>query len=129
MAQATGGASTQGGSRLFGGGGMRGGGGRQGGGDASMQAQMRARIRDRFNQQFASFRVTLDDPQRTKWDAALEAQLNAKRVTVYTLVDGKPQVASVRLGASDGSKTEVSGRTIKEGDQVISGERSASESK
>jgi hypothetical protein len=35
----------------------------------------------------------------------------------------------VRLGASDGSKTEVSGRTIKEGDQVISAERSASESK
>jgi HlyD family secretion protein len=129
MAQASrAGPSQQGGSRLFGGGGMRRGGG-QGGGDASMQAQMRARIKDRFNQQFADFRVTLDDPQRAKWDAALEAQLNAKRVTIYTLVDGKPQVASVRLGASDGSKTEVSGRTIKEGDLGISGERSASESK
>lgn len=129
MAQATGGASQQGGSRLFGGGPPRSGGGGQGGGDASMQAQMRARMRDRFNQQFADFRVTLDDRQRDQWDAALEAQLNAKRVTVYMLVDGKPQVASVRLGASDGSKTEVSGRTIKEGDQIISGERSAAESK
>lgn len=129
-ARATGGAPQQGGSRLFGGGPPRSGGGnRQGGGDASMQAQMRARMRDRFNQQFVDFRVTLDDPQRAKWDAALEAQLNAKRVTIYTLVDGKPQVISVRLGASDGSKTEVSGRTIKEDDQVISGERSASESK
>jgi len=130
VAQATGGASPQGGSRLFGGGGMRGGGGgRQGGGDASMQAQMRARMRDRFNQQFAEFRVTLNDQQRGQWDAALEVQLSAKRVTVYTLDAGKPAVAMVRLGASDGSKTEVSGRTIKEGDQVISGERSASENK
>jgi len=125
-----GGPQAQGGSRLFGGGGgMRTGGGGQGGGDASMQAQMRARMRDRFNQQFADFRATLDDQQRGKWDAALEAQLSAKRVTIYTLVNGKPQVSMVRLGASDGSKTEVSGRNLKEGDQVISGERSASESK
>ncbi len=129
-AQASSGASQQGGSRLFGGGPPRSGGGqRSGGGDASMQAQMRARMRDRFNQQFVDFRVTLDDPQRAKWDAALEAQLTAKRVTVYTLVDGKPQAVSVRLGASDGSKTEVSGRTIKEDDQVVSGEPSASVSK
>ncbi len=119
----------QGGSRLFGGGGGMRMGGRQGGGDASMQAQMRARMRDRFNQQFVDFRVTLDDHQRDRWDAALEAQLNAKRVTVYKLYAAKPEVAIVRLGASDGSKTEVSGRTIKEGDQIISGERSASESK
>ena len=118
----------QGGSRLFGGGGMRMGGG-QGGGDASMQAQMRARMRDRFNQQFADFRVTLDDQQRGKWDMALEAQLNAKRVTIYKLVAGKPQLAMARLGASDGSRTEVSGNALKEGDEVISGERSASESK
>ncbi|MEO6227805.1 MAG: efflux RND transporter periplasmic adaptor subunit [Thermomonas sp.] len=127
--QAPGGGAPQGGSRLFGGGGMRMGGGGQGGGDASMQAQMRARMRDRFNQQFADFRATLDDQQRGKWDAALEAQLSAKRVSIYTLVKGKPQLTMVRLGASDGSKTEISGRTLKEGDQVISGERSASESK
>ena len=41
----------------------------------------------------------------------------------------KPEIAIARLGASDGSRTEVSGNAIKEGDQVISGERSASESK
>ena len=127
MAQAAGATPQQGGSRLFGGGGgMRMGGG-QGGGDASMQAQMRARIRDRFNQQFGEFRSSLDDQQRAKWDMSLEAQLNAKRVTIYRLVAGKPEVAMVRLGASDGSSTEVSGRTIKEGDQVIAGERSATE--
>ncbi len=129
MAQATGGASQQGGSRLFGGGPPRTGGGRQGGGDAGMQAQMRARMRDRFNQQFGGFRATLDDQQRATWDMSLEAQLSAKRVTVFRLDAGKPDVAMVKLGASDGSRTEVSGRTVKEGDQVISGERSASESK
>jgi HlyD family secretion protein len=128
MAQPSGAAPQQGGSRLFGGGRARMG-GTQGGGDAGMQAQLRARMRDRFNQQFAGFRSTLDERQRAKWDAALEAQLNAKRVTVYMLVDGKPQAAMLRLGASDGSKTEVSGRGLKEGDKVISGERSASESK
>ena len=125
------GGSPQGGSRLFGGGGgggMRMGGG-QGGGDASMQAQMRARMRDRFNQQFADFRATLDEQQRANWDSGLDAQLSAKRVTIYKLVAGKPELAMVRLGASDGSRTEVSGNAIKEGDQVISGERSASESK
>ena len=114
----------QGGSRLFGGGGMRFGGPSSGGPDASMQAQMRARMRERLNQQFAAFRASLDDGQRARWDAALEEQLNAKRVTIYKLVDGKPQLAMVRVGASDGTATEVSGN-IREGDEVISGERSA----
>lgn len=113
----------QGGSRLFGGG-MRFGGPGGGGPDASMQAQIRARVRDRLNQQFAAFRASLDDGQRARWDAALEEQLSAKRVSVYKLVDGKPQIAMVRLGASDGTTTEVSGN-IRDGDQVISGERSA----
>ena len=94
-----------------------------------MQAQMRARMRDRFNQQFAAFVATLDDAQKTKWNAALEAQLNAKRVTIYKLADGKPEATTVRLGASDGSSTEVSGPGIAEGDLVITGERSATEAK
>lgn len=126
MAQAAQG--QQGGNRMFGGGPPRTGGNR-GGGDASMQAQMRARLRDRFNQQFAAFRDTLDDSQRATWDSARDAQLTAKRVTIYKLVDGKPQLAMVRLGASDGSATELSGRDITEGDLVIAGERSATETK
>ncbi len=128
MAQVQGAQGQQGGNRMFGGGPPRTSGG-QGGGDASMQAQMRARMRDRFNQQFAAFRDTLDDAQRAKWDGAREAQLTAKRVTIYKLVDGKPQPAMVRLGASDGSSTELSGRGITEGDIVIAGERSATETK
>jgi len=118
----------QGGGRLFGGG-ARFGGAAGGTPDAGMQAQMRARMRDRFNQQFAAFAATLDDAQKAKWNAALEAQLNAKRVTLYKLVNGKPEAVVARLGASDGSSTEVSGPNIAEGDQIITGERSATESK
>ncbi|QNN45847.1 efflux RND transporter periplasmic adaptor subunit [Thermomonas brevis] len=119
----------QGGSRLFGGGpGMRMGGG-QGRGDAGMMAQMRSRMRDRFNQQFSAFVATLDDAQRAKWNAGLDAQLNAKRVVAYKLANGRPQAVMVKVGVSDGSSTEVSGRDIKEGDLIISGERAATESK
>ncbi|MFT4180216.1 MAG: efflux RND transporter periplasmic adaptor subunit [Thermomonas sp.] len=117
--------SQQSGNRLFvGGPGMRMGGG-QASGDASMKAQMRARMRERFNQQFAAFTAMLDERQRGLWNAALDAQLNARRVSIYKLVDGKPQVVMVRLGTSDGSSTEVSGRAIAEGDLVISGENAA----
>ncbi len=128
MAQAPAAQGQQGGNRMFGGGPPRTGGNR-GGGDASMQAQMRARMRDRFNQQFAAFRDTLDDSQRATWDGARDAQLTAKRVTIYKLVEGKPQTTMARLGASDGSSTEISGRDIAEGDLVIAGERSATETK
>ena len=42
---------------------------------------------------------------------------------------GKPQPVMLKVGASDGSSTEISGRDIKEGDLIISGERSAAETK
>ena len=126
MAQAQSG--QQNGSRLFGGAGGPPRSGRAP--DASMQAQMRARMRDRFNQQFAAFTATLDDAQKGKWNAALDAQLTAKRVTVYKLAaDGKVEAVLVRVGASDGSSTEVSGRSIAEGDRIISGEGVAAGSK
>ncbi|HTL14720.1 MAG TPA: efflux RND transporter periplasmic adaptor subunit, partial [Thermomonas sp.] len=117
------GAPQQGGSRLFGGG-MRMGGRGGGAPDAAMQAQMRSRMRERLAQQFAGFRGTLDDDRRARWDAALEEQLGATRVAIYKLVDGKPRLAMVRLGASDGTATEVSG-DVREGDLVISGENPA----
>jgi HlyD family secretion protein len=117
----------QGGSRLFGGG--PGGGQRMvvmggGGGNSGMQAQIRQRMRDRMQQQFAGFRASLDDTQRAHWDAAVDGLLNARRAPVYKLVDGKPEMAMVRIGASDGTTTEVSGN-IKEGDVLIAGERAA----
>ena len=115
----------QGGNRLFGGGA---GGQRMvvmgGGGDNRMQAQMRQRMRERMQQQFATFRATLEQAQAAQWDAAVDGLLNAKRAPVYKLVDGKPEMAMVRIGASDGTATEISGN-IKEGDVLIAGERVA----
>ena len=45
---------------------------------------------------------------------------------LWTLVDGKPQPVAVRLGASDGTVTEVSG-DITEGDLVITGQERPAE--
>ena len=104
-------------------------GGGNGGANPAMLAQMRARMRDRLNQQFGAFVSTLDEAQRGKWNAGLEAQLSAKRVLAYKLVGGKPQPVMLKVGVSDGSSTEISGRDIKEGDLIVSGERSATESK
>ena len=96
-----------------------------GGGNAeAMAAQMRQRMAERFKQDFEAFRGTLDDAQKKQWDSALSALVNAKRVTLYKLVNGKPEPVMVRLGASDGTDTEVSGGGVGEGDAVIAGERS-----
>ena len=72
-------------------------------------------------------RATLDDAQRGQWDGAVDALLNARRAPLYLLVDGDAKVVMVRLGASDGTDTEVAGN-VKEGDEAITGARSASAS-
>ncbi len=105
--------------------GMMGGAARSGGNAADIQAQIRQRMAERMKQDFAGFRDTLDDAQRAQWDAVLSALANAKRVTVYRLADGKPQPVMVRLGASDGTSTEISGGGIKQGDQLVTGEKAA----
>ena len=118
---------TGGGNRLFGGGGPRM--VVMNGGDANgLMAQIRQRARERLQQQFAAFRATLDPKQAAQWDAAVDALLNAKRAPVYKLVNGKPQMVMVRIGASDGTATEISG-DVKEGEQLIAGERSVAEAK
>ncbi|WP_149195921.1 efflux RND transporter periplasmic adaptor subunit [Luteimonas suaedae] len=111
-----------GGPGMFGGGGgsmriVTGGPG--GGGDA---AQMRQRLLQRYQQDFAAFRDTLDEAQRAQWDRELAALLGARRAPLYKLVDDRPQMVMVRVGASDGSSTEVAG-DIAEGDLIITGER------
>ncbi|MEP6633477.1 MAG: efflux RND transporter periplasmic adaptor subunit [Luteimonas sp.] len=114
-----------GGNRVFGGG--PGGGGPRtvgGSGGGDMQAQMRQRMAQRYQQDFVAFRTALDEDKRARWDAAIAALLGAKRVQLYKLVDGKPKATTVRIGASDGTSTEVSG-DIKEGDLVVTGERAA----
>lgn len=94
-----------------------------GSGSGDIQAQIRQRMTERFQQDFAAFRNSLDDAQKQRWDAALGTLLNARRASIYRLVDGKPEAVMVRIGASDGTATEVSGGGLKEGDQIITGER------
>ncbi len=116
-----------GGSSLFGGGRGGGGGGMRivmGGAGGDMQAQLRQRMLERTTQQFAPFRSTLTPAQQQQWDAQIAALVGAKRAPLYKLVNGKPQMTMVRVGASDGSSTEVSG-DIKEGDPIVTGERAA----
>ncbi|NZA26729.1 efflux RND transporter periplasmic adaptor subunit [Luteimonas sp. SJ-92] len=111
-----------GGSGMFGGGGgvrIAGGGGNAAG---NMQAQMRQRMLQRYQQDFAAFRDTLDASQRQRWDRELAALAGARFAPVYKLVGDRPQAAMVRIGASDGSNTEISG-DVAEGDPLIVGER------
>jgi HlyD family secretion protein len=74
-----------------------------------------------MKQNFAAFRATLDAKQQAQWDAELAALSSGKRAPVYKLVDGKPAQVVLRVGASDGTRTEVLGGDLKEGDQVIVG--------
>ncbi len=112
-----------GGSSLFGGG--RGGFRVIGGGSGGdLQAQIRQRLLERMKQQFAAFRASLDAEKRSQWDAQISDLAGARRAPLYKLVDGKPQMVMVRIGASDGTSTEVSG-DIKAGDAIVTGERAA----
>ncbi|TWI14080.1 efflux RND transporter periplasmic adaptor subunit [Aerolutibacter ruishenii] len=110
--------SSGGGSPLFGGG-MRtgGGGGAAAGGN---NGQMRQRMLERFRQQFATFRGTLTPEQQAQWDAEINALVSARRAPLYRLAGGKLEPVTVRVGASDGSFTEVSG-AVAEGDTVVTG--------
>jgi HlyD family secretion protein len=85
---------------------------------------MRQRMVERYQQDFAAFRASLGDAQRKQWDQAVSALIGATRVAVYKLVDGQPQRTMVRIGASDGTDTEVSG-DIRAGDGIVTGERAA----
>lgn len=109
-----------GGSPLFGGGRGMGGGGSRGGGVGGNDGAMRQRMQGRFSQQFAAFRAMLGGPQQARWDAEMAALVTARRAPLYKLVDGKPEAVTVRVGASDGSWTEISG-DVEAGDEVIVG--------
>lgn len=113
------------GSALFGGGRGFGGGPRGGAGGGDMAAQMRQRMAQRYQQDFAGFRARLGEGQRAQWDAALASLLSARRAPAYKLVDGAPRMVMLRIGASDGTDTEISG-DVREGDELVTGERAAS---
>ena len=77
-----------------------------------------------FSEWGAGFLASLDDSQRKAVERQLADLAGARRVTVYKLEDGKPTPVLVRLGASDGSNTEISGN-VAEGDLLVTGERAA----
>ena len=89
--------------------------GRQGNPGAARQ-----RMLTRMTQQFAAFRATLTPEQQQHWDVSLTALASERRAPIYLLVDGQPKQVMVRIGASDGTSTEVSG-PVREGDQAIIG--------
>ena len=89
-----------------------------------MQGQMRQRMRERLQQEFAAFRATLDPARRERWDTAVAGLASATRAPIWKLADGQPQQVMVRIGASDGSDTEISGN-VEAGDEIITGERAA----
>jgi HlyD family secretion protein len=82
---------------------------------------MRQRMAEAMERSFADFRASLSPAQQATWDAELRTLATARRGTLWKLVDGKPQAVAVRIGASDGTVTEVSG-DIAEGDPVITGQ-------
>ena len=90
--------------------------------DPALRAQIRQRMLERMQENFAAFAQTLDEQQRARWNAALAASLNATRTTLYRLVDGQRQAVQVRVGASDGTSTEIRG-DVEAGDEIITGER------
>ena len=78
------------------------------------------RFADRFAKAFENVRAQLSPELQTQWDQQIQALFNAKRATVYVLEKGEPVAVEVRLGVSDGSRSEVIGG-LKNGQQVIVG--------
>ena len=88
---------------------------------AANRAEMRAKITD-----------ILKPEQKPKYEAIL-AELAGRgaagggaRARLYTLENGLPKAIDVRLGVSDGTNTEVSGRDLKEGIEIIVGRTAGS---
>ena len=101
--------------------GPRGGGGAP---SAAMSSQIRQRMLQRYREDFAGFRASLDEDQARRWDAAVASLVGATRTTVYRLSNGSPEPVMVRVGASDGTMTEISGG-VQAGDLLVTGERAA----
>ena len=101
-----------------------GGGASRGAPSGAMASQLRQRMLQRYREDFAAFRASLDDAQAQRWDAAVARLVGATRAVVYRLADGQPEPVMVRVGATDGTATEVSGG-LAAGDLLITGERAA----
>ena len=91
------------------------GGGQSGGGGNGTR-----RFAERFAKAFEVVRAELTPQQQSQWDQQIQALFNAKRATVYVLEKGEPTAVEIRLGANDGSRSEVIGG-LSAGQQVITG--------
>lgn len=91
---------------------------------SAMSAQIRQRMLQRYREDFAAFRASLDPAQAGRWDAAVANLVGATRATVYRLAGGVPEPVMVRVGATDGTSTEISGG-VQAGDVLVTGERAA----
>lgn len=92
-----------------------------GGGAAPSPEAIRQMVMRRMQENFAGFRATLDDVQRSRFDEELGALFSGRRVTLWTLQNGRPAAVNVRAGISDGSHTEILGEGLGEGTAVVIG--------
>ena len=85
-----------------------------------VSAESRLRNQIALQPEAAQLHAALGDlyAAQARWASAQQAYFEA-----YRLADGKPQPVMVRLGASDGTATEISGGGIEAGDEMIVGER------
>ena len=102
-------------------GGNAGGNRSQGGAPPGGSGDRGRRMAERMKKNFEGFRSSLRPEQQAKWDAQLLAMTSGKRAPVYKLVDGKPEQVTIRIGASDGTRTEIIGDGLAEGELVIIG--------
>ncbi|MFC4729628.1 efflux RND transporter periplasmic adaptor subunit [Coralloluteibacterium thermophilus] len=70
---------------------------------------------------FPNFRASLDETQRAQWDTALRELASVRSGTIWLLENGRPAARSVRIGATDGTATEIAGEGVEEGARVITG--------
>jgi HlyD family secretion protein len=103
-------------------GGGPGGGNRQAAGSGEA---MRRNVQQRMVAAYAPFRATLRPEQQARWDAALAGLGTQRSGTIYVLAGGKPVETRVRIGLSDGSRTEITGGDVAEGAPAIIGEERA----
>ena len=118
--QPAGGSGRSGSPGLFGGPG----GGRQ---QAGSDEALRRNVQQRMLEAYAPFRATLRPEQQARWDAGLATLSTQRSGAVYLLVDGKPVETRVRIGLSDGNRTEVTGGEVREGALAITGEERAAQ--
>lgn len=92
------------------------------GGGTMDPAQMAERIASRMLAGYAGFLATLSAEQKAQFEAGLKDSLRARRAVLWVPRDGEPTALPVRVGISDATHSEVSGRDLQDGLEVLSGQ-------